>query len=176
MVEIVDYSSLCFDYCMMDAILAAKNSEDPKTKVGACIVKNGNIIGYGCNRAPKGFGKYMNEHNCWNSEADVMHKKNTYVLHAEVAAIMDVYKNGHDTFGSTIYVTLFPCNECAKIIIEAGIKKVCYLELYSKSDKVQATKLMFDECGIEYIQSALAKDFDKQCIIEKETSKIKMLK
>lgn len=160
----------------MNAILVKRNSKDSKTKVGACIVKNGNIIGYGSNRAPKGFGKYMNEHNCWNSEADVMHKKNTYVLHAEVAAIMDTYKNGNDTFGATIYVTLFPCNECAKIIIEAGIKKVCYLEMYLKSDKVQATKLMFDECGIEYVQSALAENINKQDIIEKEVIKLKILK
>lgn len=141
------------EYGITCAILCTANSEDPKTKVGSCIIDNNHkIIGIGSNRAPFGFGKFMIDNDCWNSESDVMHKKNTFVLHSELAAIIDAYKKGNNVDGATLYVTLFPCNECAKAIIESGIKRVCYLEMYSKSDKVEATKIMFKQCGIECVQ------------------------
>lgn len=124
------------EYFMGLALLSAERSKDPKTQVGACIIDNDNkIVSVGYNGAPLGFN---DEFVPWDTE-----KKHLYVCHAELNAILNARKS---VAGCKLYVTLFPCNECAKLIIQAGIKEVIYL-----NDKPNiATKEMFDICGIKY--------------------------
>lgn len=135
-------------YFMGVAKLSAMRSKDPNTQVGACIVDNDKkIVGCGYNGAPNGFSDDVMP---WDRDGDFINTKYAYVCHAEVNAIL----NSHaDLRGTTIYVDLFPCNECAKIIIQAGIKKVIYCsDKYSGTDGNIVAKKLFDECGIEYIQ------------------------
>ncbi|KAJ8369803.1 hypothetical protein SKAU_G00098310 [Synaphobranchus kaupii] len=103
-------------YFMATALLSAQRSEDPNTQVGACIVnQEENIVGIGYNRMPNGCeGKLP-----WERESiKWLKNKHAYVCHAELNAIMN--KTSADVKGCAIYVTLFPCNECAKLIIQAG--------------------------------------------------------
>ena len=136
-------------YFMGVAELSAKRSKDPNTQVGACIVSDDKkILSVGYNGAPNG---YDDEDKPWDREGDFINTKYAYVCHAELNAILN--NKGSDLTGSTLYVDLFPCNECAKAIIQAGIKKIIY-----KSDKYNGTdgnivaKKMFDYCNIEYVQ------------------------
>jgi len=133
-------------YFMGVAKLSAQRSKDPNTQVGACIVDNDKkIVGCGYNGAPNGFN---DEVMPWNRDGDFINTKYAYVCHAEVNAIL----NSHaDLRGTTIYVDLFPCNECAKIIIQSGIKKVIYFsDKYNGTDGNIVAKKLFDECGIVY--------------------------
>ena len=115
------------EYFMGIALLSAERSKDPKTQVGACIVSEDNrILSIGYNGFPNGLQDYEFP---WNSIAPENYpeiKKDWYVVHSELNAILN-YK-GESLKGTTLYVTLFPCNECAKAIIQSGIKKVIYLE------------------------------------------------
>jgi len=112
------------DYFTAVAYLSARRSKDPNTQVGACIVDaNKCIIGIGYNGFPRGCS---DDHLPWDRVADSeLHKKYPYVVHAEVNAILN--KGSKDVKGSSLYVALFPCCECAKVIIQAGIKEVVYL-------------------------------------------------
>ena len=110
-------------YFMGVAILSAKRSKDPETQVGACIVNHKNrIVGIGYNGMPYGCDDNSFP---WNREGGFLETKYAYVVHAEANAILN---SSIDLDGSRIYVTLFPCNECAKLIIQSGIKEVIYLE------------------------------------------------
>jgi Deoxycytidylate deaminase len=112
------------DYFTSVAFLSARRSKDPNTQVGACIVDaNQCIIGIGYNGFPRGCS---DDHLPWARVADAeLHKKYPYVVHAEVNAILN--KGSKDVKGASLYVALFPCCECAKIIIQSGIKEVIYL-------------------------------------------------
>ncbi|CAL8238491.1 unnamed protein product, partial [Lota lota] len=101
---------------MAVAVLVSQRSKDPNTKVGACIVSQDNkIVGTGYNGMPNGCGDDLLP---WAREAeDRLDTKYPYVCHAELNAIMN--KNSADVKNCTMYVTLFPCNECAKLIIQA---------------------------------------------------------
>ncbi|XP_054733337.1 deoxycytidylate deaminase [Anastrepha obliqua] len=111
------------EFLMDIAILASTHSEDPKTKVGACIVdKKNRIIGIGYNHFPP---NYTNQPYPWGKDKDKLKNKLTYVIHAESDAIIGPQPT--DLHGATIYSTLMPCNECAKLIIQSGIRKVYYL-------------------------------------------------
>ena len=136
------------DYFMSVALLSAKRSKDPHTQVGACIVNKFNIIeSIGYNGLPKGCS---DDEYPWGNEGDTLDTKYPFVVHAELNAILNA--KGKDLSGCTIYVALFPCNECAKAIIQSGISKVVYLsDKYSDSDSVKASKKMFKSAGIEYI-------------------------
>ena len=138
------------EFFMGIAKLAAGRSKDPSTQVGACIVSNDNrILSIGYNGAPNGF----NDDNFpWNREAKTpLETKYMYVCHAEENAIDNYRGSRKDLEGATIYVDLFPCNECAKDIIQAGIKEVVYLsDKYKDSDSTKASKFMFDTCGVSY--------------------------
>ncbi len=134
------------EYFMGIALLSAKRSKDPNTQVGACIVSNDNrILSIGYNGAPRGLHDDIMK---WDREGDFLNTKYAYVCHGELNAILN-YRG--DLSGSKIYVGLFPCNECAKAIIQAGIKEVIYKEdKYADSDNVKASKMMFDTCGVKY--------------------------
>ncbi|CAI5696455.1 unnamed protein product [Oreochromis niloticus] len=132
------------DYFMAVAVLSAKRSKDPNTQVGACLVDQDNkIIGTGHNCMPNGGdGKLP-----WNRDGDKLDTKYMYVCHAELNAIVNAGKV--DVKGCTMYVTLFPCNECAKLIIQAGITKVVYLsDKYQKYPETEASKKMLRLAGI----------------------------
>ncbi len=127
------------DYFMGIALLSAQRSKDPNTQVGACIVDPDNkIIGVGYNGFPKGCS---DDEFPWEKEGQFLETKYPYVCHAELNAILN--SGGKNLLGSKIYVALFPCNECAKAIIQSGIREVIYLsDKYADTDTVKASKRM----------------------------------
>ena len=134
------------------AKLAAGRSKDPNTQVGACIVGNDNrILSIGYNGAPDGFS---DDNFPWGRDSeDVNETKYPYVCHAELNALLNYPGSRKDLHGATIYVDLFPCNECAKAIIQSGIKKVVYLsDKYKGTDGNIASKRLFDETGVKYVE------------------------
>ncbi len=135
------------EYFMGIAMLASKRSKDPNTQVGACIVSQDNIIiSTGYNGMPKGCS---DDEYPWDREG--VDTKYPYVVHAELNAVLNA--NGRDLRGSKIYVALFPCNECAKAIIQSGVKEIYYLsDKYSDSMSTLASKRMLDSAGVKYTQ------------------------
>lgn len=136
------------EYFMGVAQLAGFRSKDPNSQVGACIVSGDNkILSIGYNGFPVGCS---DEEFPWNREGDPYDSKYFYVTHAELNAILN-YRGG-SLEGSKVYVTLFPCNECAKAIIQAGIKTVVYgSDKYAGTAAVLASKRMFRAAGVELI-------------------------
>ena len=135
------------EYFMGIAMLAAKRSKDPNTQVGACIVSQDNIIiSTGYNGMPKGCS---DDEFPWDRVGE--ETKYPYVVHAELNAILNA--NGRDLRGSKLYVALFPCNECAKAIIQAGIKTIVYgSDKYEGTPAVNASKRMLNAAGVRYYQ------------------------
>ena len=133
------------EYFMGIAMLAAKRSKDPSTQVGACIVSKDNIIiSTGYNGMPKGCSDDIFP---WDREGE--ETKYPYVVHAELNAILNA--NGRNLRGSRIYVALFPCNECAKAIIQSGVEEVLYLsDKYKDTMLNLASKRMLDAAGVKY--------------------------
>jgi len=105
-----------------------------RSKVGAVIVKDDNIISFGYNGTPAGVD------NCCERE-DVTVAE---VIHAEMNAILKAAKSGYSVDNSTLYLTLSPCVDCAKLILQSGIKRVLYLETYRKTDGVDFLKKFID--------------------------------
>ncbi|CAH0663828.1 unnamed protein product [Spodoptera exigua] len=143
------------DYFMGTALLAAKRSKDPNCQVGACIVNRENrIVGIGYNGMPNGCS---DDTFPWDKN-----NKQFYVCHAEMNAILN--RNIIDLKGCTLYVSRFPCNECAKMIIQSGITKVYYI--YDKSpnkDVYIASKKMLEEA---YVQFEVFKSEHKTIVID----------
>lgn len=139
------------EYFMAVAKLSAMRSKDPNTQVGACIVSESNrILSIGYNGTPNGF---KDEYFPWGREGDPLDTKYLYVVHAERNAILNFRGNLNAFNNAKIYVDLFPCNECAKEIIQVGIKEVIYLsDKYKNTDETIASKKMFDICGVKYRQ------------------------
>ena len=137
------------DYFMAVALLSGKRSKDPNTQVGACIVNKNNIIeSIGYNGLPKGCS---DDEFPWDKEGEALNTKYPFVVHAELNAILNA--KGKDLSGCRIYVALFPCNECAKAIIQSGISEVIYLsDKYANTDSVKASKLMFKCAGVKLSQ------------------------
>lgn len=135
-------------YFMGIARLSALRSKDPSTQVGACIVNNDKkIIGIGYNGLPIGID---DDNFPWGKDGDFLETKYPYVCHAELNAILNSTKNLQ---GATIYVTLFPCNECTKAIIQSGIKSLYYIsDKYKDLEMTVASKRMLDTAGIKYTQ------------------------
>ena len=132
------------EYFMSVANLSSMRSKDPKTKVGACIVnENNHIVGVGYNGFPVGIS---DEEFPWGKEGDFLDTKYPYVVHAEQNAIL----NAHVSIrGCRIYTSSFPCNECAKYIIQSGIKEVIYMyESGSDEFSQAASKKMFDATDV----------------------------
>lgn len=138
------------DAFMATARLFAMRSKDPNTQVGACIVDNHHrILSIGYNGTPNGMddGKFP-----WGRDGDSeLDKKYLFVCHSELNAVLNFRGSTERMQGATLYVDLFPCNECAKVIAQSGIAEVVYLrDLYPDSDSVIASKRIFDSCGISY--------------------------
>ena len=135
------------EYFMGVAMLAARRSKDPSTQVGACIVSQDNIIiSTGYNGMPKGCS---DDEFPWERSGAENETKYPYVVHAELNAILNA--NGRDLRGSRLYVALFPCNECAKAIIQSGVKEVVYLsDKYKDTMGNLASKKMLDAAGVQY--------------------------
>ena len=137
------------EYFMGIALLSAQRSKDPSTQVGACIVSQDNkILSIGYNGFPIGCS---DEEISWEREGDFQDTKYAYVCHAELNAILNY--TGTTLKDSKIYVDLFPCNECAKAIIQSGIKEVIYMrDKYKDTDSVKVSKRMFDMSKVAYTQ------------------------
>lgn len=135
------------EYFMGVAALSAMRSKDPGTQVGACIVSPANkILSMGYNGFPIGCS---DDDFPWNREGDPLDNKYFYSTHSELNAILN-YRGG-SLEGCKIYVTLFPCNECAKAIIQCGIKEIVYAcDKYKETDSVIASKRMLDAAGVKY--------------------------
>jgi dCMP deaminase len=134
------------DYFMAISFLTAQRSKDPNTQVGACIVDaDKRIVGLGYNGFPAGCS---DDDLPWARQgSSELHKKYLYVCHAEVNAILN--KCSADVKGAVLYVALFPCNDCAKMIIQAGIREVVYMsDRYHDSDACRASRIMFKMAGV----------------------------
>jgi dCMP deaminase len=136
------------EYFMGVAMLSAKRSKDPGTQVGACIVSPENkILSVGYNGFPIGCS---DDEFPWEREADdPFDTKYSYVTHAEMNAILNF--RGGNLENCRLYVTLFPCNECAKAVIQAGIKEIYYAcDKYADTSAVKASKRMLDAAKVKY--------------------------
>lgn len=135
------------EYFMGVALLAAQRSKDAGTQVGACIVNQDNkILSVGYNGMPIGCN---DDDMPWEREGGLLNTKYAFVCHAELNAILN--NDGGSLKGAILYATLFPCNECAKAIIQSGIEKVIYLsDKYGDTEPVMASKRMFDMVGVKY--------------------------
>ena len=135
------------EYFMGVAKLASMRSKDPSTQVGACIVDKDNyILSVGYNGFPLGCD---DEEFPWAREGGVLDTKYAFVAHAELNAILNS-KEG-DLSGSTVYVTLFPCNECTKALIQKGVKEVIYdSDKYHDMPGTMAARRMLDAAGVKY--------------------------
>ena len=137
------------EYFMGIAHLAGMRSKDPNTQVGACIVSQDNkILSMGYNGFPMGCS---DDEFPWDREGDFLDTKYPFVTHSELNAILN-YRGG-SLEGTKLYVSLFPCNECAKAIIQAGIKSIVYdSDKYNGTPGNIASKRMFDAAGVTYEQ------------------------
>ncbi len=133
---------------MLMSDLIAKRSKDPSTQVGACIVNEQNVIvGLGYNGFPRGC---HDDELPWCREGETLETKYAYVVHAEANAIMNANSS---VKGCRLYVNLFPCNECAKAIIQGGIKEVIYTsDKYADMDIFKAARKMFETSGVKLRQ------------------------
>ena len=140
------------EYFMGLAIMASYRSKDPSTQVGACIVdEKNNILSLGYNGAPIG---YSDDDFPWEREGDdPQETKYAYVCHSELNAILNAARNGAKLQGGILYVTLFPCNECTKALIQSGIKKIIYLDdKYHNDPMTCVSRRMLLKTGIEFEQ------------------------
>ncbi|MCQ2583684.1 MAG: dCMP deaminase family protein [Treponema sp.] len=137
------------EYFMGIAALSALRSKDPNSQVGACIVdENNKILSMGYNGFPMGCS---DDDFPWGRDGDQWQTKYPYVVHSELNAILN-YRGG-SLVGTKLYVTLFPCNECAKAIIQAGIKTLIYdSDKYDGTPGNVASKKMLAAAGIEVIK------------------------
>lgn len=133
------------EYFMSVAQLAARRSKDPSTQVGACIVNSQNkIVATGYNGMPNGV---HDDQVPWNKEGSFLETKYAYVVHAELNAILNCILT--DQTGCRLYVSLFPCNECAKAVIQSGIRHVIYLsDKHKDKEATIAAKKMFEMVGV----------------------------
>ena len=145
------------EYFMSSAMLTSLRSKDPNTQVGCCIVNEDNIIlSQGYNGAPIGWDDELFP---WAREGENLDTKYPFVVHSEANAITHCVGQGMSLDGSRIYVTLFPCNECAKLIAQSGIKKVVYFsDKYKGTEGNIAAKKIFDMCGIDYEEFRAKRD------------------
>lgn len=138
------------EYFMGVAMLTGMRSKDPNTQVGACIVSaDHKILSMGYNGLPTGCS---DDEFPWGREGAPLENKYLFTTHSELNAILN-YRGGGTLRGSRCYVTLFPCNECAKAIIQSGIKEVIYMsDKYADSDSTMASKKMFEMAGVKYTE------------------------
>jgi dCMP deaminase len=156
--NVLDWDS----YFMALAHLSAMRSKDPNTNVGAVIVDDMHrIVSIGYNGMPRGC---YDDQFPWEREGDFLHTKYAYVVHAELNAILN---SARPVAGCTLYVSLFPCNECAKAIIQSGIKAIVYeCDKYAETDATKASKKMLSNAGVAMRQL----DFETKVTVEKARS------
>ncbi|MBP5756444.1 MAG: dCMP deaminase family protein [Spirochaetales bacterium] len=145
------------EYFMSVAMLSAMRSKDPNTQVGACIVnQDKKIVGTGYNGFPIGCSDDILP---WGRDGNPLQTKYPFVCHAELNAILNSISR--DLRGCTLYVVMFPCNECAKAIIQSGIKEVIYRDnKYPDSDSVKASTMMLKQAGVNVRQLVLNKTIE----------------
>jgi len=138
------------EYFMGIARLSGCRSKDPSSQVGCCIVsKDNKILSMGYNGFPTGCSDDEFPWNRDNADTDPLNAKYVYVTHAEMNAILNF--RGGSLEGSKLYVSLFPCNECAKAIIQSGVKTIIYADdKYANTPSVIASKRMLDAAGVAY--------------------------
>jgi dCMP deaminase len=137
------------EYFMAVALLSAQRSKDPNTQVGACVANSQNkIVGVGYNGFPWGCS---DDELPWNRDGDYLDTKYPYVCHAELNAVLNTIS--YDLRDCRIYVALFPCNECTKVIIQAGIREIVYLsDKYKDTNSVIASKIMLEKSNTSFRQ------------------------
>ena len=135
------------EYFMSLAFLSSMRSKDPNTKVGACIVDDEHkVVSIGYNGMPRCVDESQLS---WRRDGEGLDSKYLYVCHAEFNAILNT-RNGANLKGCTLYVTLFPCNECAKAVIQVGIKEVIYASnKYEHTTETQASLKMLQLAGVK---------------------------
>ena len=134
---------------MLHAVVTANRSKDPSSQVGAVLVgKNNRILSLGYNGAPNAWN---DEEFPWGREADrATHTKYPYVIHAETNAILNYKGDNKDLEGSTVYTTLYPCQNCAKFLAQAGVKRVVYLSnKYEGTEDNIAAATCFNYCDVK---------------------------
>lgn len=141
------------------ARVAKRRSKDPSTQVGACIASPDNrVLTVGYNGAPNGFD---DDDFPWAKTGPELETKYPYVVHAERNAILNFRGSLREFNGATVYVTMFPCNECAKELVQVGIKEVVY-ETTSLNpnavNSIEASKRILDACGVQYRQYVVGED------------------
>ena len=141
------------EYFMGIALLSSMRSKDPSTPVGACIVNSEKrILSMGYNGMPR---CCSDDEFPWDKNENPLDSKYLYVCHAELNAILNCASG--NVRGCTVYTTLFPCNECAKAIIQSGIAEVVYMsDKYSDSDSVLASKRMFTTAGVSFREYSIS--------------------
>ncbi len=135
------------EYFMAVALLSGHRSKDPNTQVGACVANERNkIVGVGYNGFPWGCS---DDELPWAREGAYLETKYPYVCHAELNAVLNSISR--DLTGCRIYVALFPCNECTKVIIQSGISEIIYLsDKYADTDANKAARIMLDKSSTNY--------------------------
>ena len=137
---------------MLSAVVTSSRSKDPSSQVGACIVGEDNrILSLGYNGAPNGWSddEFPWQRDCY----DFNFTKYPYVIHGEMNALLNYKGDSKDLVGATVYVTLFPCSNCAKFLAQAGIKRVVYLsDKYKDTPDNIASKICLSSCGVEFEQ------------------------
>ena len=142
-------------FFMRLAIAAQLRSKDPNTQVGACIADtNHRILSVGYNGTPSA----LNDDDFpWGTSDDPLQDKHNYVVHAEANAVLNYRGSLKDLSHASVYVTLFPCHECAKILAQAGIGEVVYLDdKYDGTDGNRISKRILSSCGISYRQVSVS--------------------
>ena len=137
---------------MLHAVVASARSKDPSSQVGACIVdKNNRILSLGYNGSPN---MWDDANFPWERVGEhPYYIKYAYVIHAEMNALLNYKGDNKELDGATVYVTLFPCQNCAKFLAQAGVKRVVYLsDKYKDTDDNIAAKTCFNYCGVQYEQ------------------------
>ena len=143
------------EFFMRVAIAASQRSKDPNTQVGACIADtNHRILSVGYNGTPSA----LNDDDFpWGTSDDPLQDKHNYVVHAEANAVLNYRGSLKDLSHASVYVTLFPCHECAKILAQAGIGEVVYLDdKYDGTDGNRISKRILSSCGISYRQVSVS--------------------
>ena len=143
------------EYFMGIALLSSQRSKDPSTQVGACIVNDENkIMSVGYNGMPR---FCSDDEFPWDNVGAALDTKYVYVCHAELNAILNY--SGGSLKNCKVYTTLFPCNECAKAIIQSGIKEVMYIsDKYKDTIGNRVSRRMFDAAGVKYTKIKLSRD------------------
>jgi len=140
-------------FYMSVAELTATQSKDPNTKVGSVLVKDGKILSVGWNGPPRSLNDSIVPFTCRDRSKPLKEQKYPYILHSEVNSLLNYAGQLDDLKDSSLYVTVFPCHNCALQIIQAGIKEIYYLEEYKGNpESDEMSKYLFDMTGIRYIK------------------------